>query len=253
MIAIITILFVLIISMFIARVATVALTLTGLSREMARFQARSAFTGVGFTTSEAERVVNHPLRRRILMFLMLLGNAGIVTTIASLVLTFSGVEQTGNGLVRFGLLVLGIGVLWFIATSTWIDRRLSPLISWVLKRWTDVEVRDYARVLHLSGDYGIIEMEVEAEDWLARRKLSELQLSDEGILVLGVLRPDGTYLGAPKGPTEVNVGDTLIMYGRSPVLAELDRRRADASGEAAHRLSIADQERVLREQEERSG
>ena len=35
---------------------------TGTSSELARFQARSAFTGVGFTTSEAESVVLHPVR-----------------------------------------------------------------------------------------------------------------------------------------------------------------------------------------------
>lgn len=60
MIAILSLLAVLIVSLLITRIATVALTLTGLPRELARFQARSAFTGVGFTTSETEKVVNHP-------------------------------------------------------------------------------------------------------------------------------------------------------------------------------------------------
>jgi len=35
-------------------------TATGLSRESARFQARSALTGGGFTTTESEAVVRHP-------------------------------------------------------------------------------------------------------------------------------------------------------------------------------------------------
>jgi hypothetical protein len=49
-------------SLIITRIATTALSLTGLSWEAARFQARSAFTGTGFTTTEAERVVDHPVR-----------------------------------------------------------------------------------------------------------------------------------------------------------------------------------------------
>jgi hypothetical protein len=49
------------------RVATSALVMTGMARESARFQARSAFLGVGFTTGEAESVVDHPVRRRIAM------------------------------------------------------------------------------------------------------------------------------------------------------------------------------------------
>ena len=88
MIPIITLLVVVILSILVTRFATIALTYTGLSRETARFQARSAFTGVGFTTSESENVVNHPVRRKILMLLMLFGNAGIVTVIASVVLAF---------------------------------------------------------------------------------------------------------------------------------------------------------------------
>ncbi len=75
----ISILIVLVISLLVVRVATVALTLTGMSQQMAKFQARSAFTGAGFTTSESENVVGHPVRRRIIMLLMLVGNAGIVT------------------------------------------------------------------------------------------------------------------------------------------------------------------------------
>jgi len=78
MIAIISLLMVLVFSLLITRIATIALTYTGLSRQSAKFQARSAFTEVGFTTSESEKVVNHPVRRRILLLMMLIGNAGIV-------------------------------------------------------------------------------------------------------------------------------------------------------------------------------
>ncbi|MGZ3673172.1 MAG: potassium transporter TrkA, partial [Ktedonobacterales bacterium] len=51
MVALVSFLLVLTLSLIIERIATVALTLTGLSRDAAAFQARSAFTGTGFTTS----------------------------------------------------------------------------------------------------------------------------------------------------------------------------------------------------------
>ena len=57
MIAIASLLLVLLLSLIILRVASEALILTGLSREAARFQARSAWTGTGFTTAESELVV----------------------------------------------------------------------------------------------------------------------------------------------------------------------------------------------------
>jgi hypothetical protein len=54
-VGIVALLVVLGLSLVITRIATVALAHTGLSSEAARFQARSAFTGTGFTTSEAEQ------------------------------------------------------------------------------------------------------------------------------------------------------------------------------------------------------
>ena len=67
MVAVLTLLLILIVNIALTRIATVALVHTGLGRETARFQACSAFTGVGFTTSEAEGIVSHPVRRRIVL------------------------------------------------------------------------------------------------------------------------------------------------------------------------------------------
>jgi hypothetical protein len=61
----------------------VSLTLTGMARPAARFQARSALTGAGFTTSESEAVLQHPVRRRIIMIRMLVGGLGVATSMAS--------------------------------------------------------------------------------------------------------------------------------------------------------------------------
>ena len=78
MIALISLLIVIVVSIIIVRIGAVALEMTGLSREMASFQAQSAFTGTGFTTSESEYVVSHPLRRKIIKMLIFIGNAGII-------------------------------------------------------------------------------------------------------------------------------------------------------------------------------
>ncbi|MFT7642064.1 MAG: Trk-type K+ transport system membrane component, partial [Pirellulaceae bacterium] len=81
MIPIISLLATLVFSILTTRIATMALMLTGLSREVARFQARSAFTGVGYTSAETESVVEHPVRRQIVYWLMLTGNIGIATVV----------------------------------------------------------------------------------------------------------------------------------------------------------------------------
>ena len=130
MLSLLTFLVVLVLSILVTRIATLALVHTGLSSESARLQARSAFTGVGFTTSEAEKIVRHPVRRRIVMLLMLLGNAGMVTAVSSLLLTFLEIGE-GDVSSSWRLLILagGIALLWLVARSPWIDRSLSRLIN----------------------------------------------------------------------------------------------------------------------------
>jgi hypothetical protein len=250
---------VLIVSMIVVRVGATALSMTGLSQELARFQARSAFTGAGFTTSESEQVVHHPVRRRIIMLLMLLGNVGIVSAISSMVISFVPAGETrgwtDTAIFRLAMLGLGLSLLWMISNTAWVDRQLSRLIGWALKRWTSLELRDYAGVLHLSRGYIVSEFAVREEDWLANRRIEELRLSEEGVLVLGIDKPDGTYLGAVRGPTLIEAGDTLFLYGREDAMAELDRRRAGGEGDQEHRQAIDRQRQVEaeeREAEERS-
>jgi len=87
MTAIATLLVIAAFSLLAIRVATMALVMTGLSSDTASFQCYSAFFGVGFTTREAELVVNHPVRRRIIRDLILAGNIGLTSSLATLVAT----------------------------------------------------------------------------------------------------------------------------------------------------------------------
>lgn len=252
MIAAISLLVVLTLSIIITRVATIALVHTGLARQAARFQARSAFSGVGYTTSEAEKVVNHPVRRKILMLLMLLGNAGIVTAVASMMLTFVNTEQSSEWLVRIALLVVGISALWAAAQSQWLDRRMSRLIGALLKRWTDIDARDYASLFHLGGEYQVIELRVEEGDWLADRTLAQLRLPDEGVVVLGVEYPDGSYMGVPGGEVRLHRGDILLLYGRKDSFDALDRRERGIRGALEHQNAVVAQRHEAEKEREKA-
>ena len=177
MIAVISLLLVLTISMILIRVSTVALVHTGTGREAARFQARSAFTGAGFTTSEAENVVSHPVRRRIVSWLMLAGNVGIVTAMSSLLLSFVDMLGSQGAWLSLGVPAAGLALLLVVSSSTWVDRYLSRAISWALRKFTQLDVRDYARLLHLREDYGISDLRVRPAGvrWLRRGLAARLR------------------------------------------------------------------------------
>jgi len=248
-IGIIAVLTVLSLSLLVTRIAATALTLTGLSREAARFQARSAFTGTGFTTREAEKVVDHPVRRRIITLLMITRSAGIVSIIISLILSFGGSAEESEKLYRFLWLIAGLVALWAAASSRYIDRYLSRCIEWAFRKWTDLDTRDYQGLLKLSGEYAVKELAVKAQDWLADKTLKNCRLTEEGVIVLGIYRDNGDYVGAPTADTRIYAGDLLILYGRSGALQELDQRREDSAGEAAHERAVSRQRQHVAAQE----
>ncbi|UCC96937.1 MAG: TrkA C-terminal domain-containing protein [Phycisphaerales bacterium] len=247
MIALVSLLVIITLSVIIVRIGSVALVMTGLSKDLAVFQAQSAFSGVGFTTRESESVVRHPTRRRIIRLLMLMGNAGFTSAIAGLVLTFySGSPETLA--FRLGLVVLGLVVLWIISTSKLMDRFLTRVIRAALRKWTGLEVRDYARLLELDKGYAVAEIEIGPEDWLCNHRLSELNLTQEGILVLGVRRARGNYVGAPYGQTEIMLSDVLMCYGPEKILRELPHRLTGSKGDEEHAAAVEVQEQIRAKQ-----
>lgn len=240
MAAILTFLFVLVVSIIVVRIATIALSLTGLSHESAKFQARSAWTGTGFTTTESEKIVNHPVRRRIITMLMIVRGAGLVSMMATLLIGFGGANQD-QSITRVSILIVGLIALWGLSESRRVDVVLRRLIRGLLKRYTDLDTRDYASLFHIGGDYGVSELTVQEDDWLAGRTLADLRLSEEGALVLAIVEPDGTYRGAPRGTTTLRAGEQLLVYGKAEALRTLDERKAGLAGEA-------DAQRARREQ-----
>ena len=160
-------------SALITRIAAIALAHTGLSTEVARFQARSAYTGTGFTTSETEKIMNFPVRRKIIYSLMLIGNAGIVTTMSTLILTFVLPNSTSSLLWGLLIIVVGMAIIWWAVQSPWVDKYLSKVIGKALKKYTKIEVKDYASILHLAEDYRITELRVDDDSWLANKSLNQ--------------------------------------------------------------------------------
>jgi TrkA-C domain len=245
MFAIASLLLIVALSLVVVRVATVILAATGMSRESARFQARSALTGSGFTTRESEQVVDHPVRRKVISTLMLLGSAGIVAAASTMIIGF---RSGAFGATWWRILELagGLLLLVWLSRNRWVDRQLTAAIKRGLDRWTMLPSRDLAGLLDLAGDYSVSELAVDDGDWVANRQLGELELRDEGVVVLGITRADGRYIGASTGSTGIVPGDVLVVYGRAEPLRELDDRPAGDDGDLAHAAAVAHRRRIDR-------
>jgi len=245
--ALVTLFAIVILSLIVTRIATIALTLTGMSSEVARFQARSALTGAGFTTSESETMMSHPIRRRIIMTLMLVGNAGIVTVIASIILVSVNIGST-SWLGQITIIAAGLMILLALTQSRWVDKNLTRLINFALMKWTSIETTDTASLIYLGGEYQVSELEIEPEDWLADKTLAEMNLPDEGVLILGIQKPNGEYNGTPHASTKIKIGDILLLYGSGKSIHSLDVRRKGIIGEVEHERAIIKQKKMMEEQ-----
>jgi hypothetical protein len=213
-------------SLLIIRIGTIALVMTGVSSDRAFFQSISAFSGVGFTTQEAEDVMSTASRRRIIRTLILLGNIGIVTGIATLVLSFTG-DGSGNSAFRLAYLAIGTGSLILLARSRWFDRLVTPVIEWGLDRTTSFDHHDYRPLLRLRRGYRVAEIYVDENNQLTNRTLEELNRNAEGVVALDIRRPDDSYLGVPGENQPIKSGDTLLAYGHKDRLQKLAECEGD--------------------------
>ena len=220
MVAIFSLLIIILLSIIAVRIGAIALELTGLSAEIASFQAQSAFSGVGFTTRESEAIVTHPLRRQIVRVLILMGSAGVTTSIATLVLAFIG--QTGKNIMTRGeTLLIGLLVIFLLSRSKYIYNIMKRVITSALKKWTTLRIYDYEQMFGLSEGFAISKITVGKNSALKEKQLKDLRLELEHILILAIYRKAGTkkhLIGAPHGEEVIKAGDELICYAPTEVI-----------------------------------
>lgn len=220
MVALFSLLTIISLSIIVVRVGAVALELTGLSSEISSFQAQSAFSGVGFTTVESEAIVTHPVRRRIIRILILLGSAGVTTSMATLVLAFMG--QTGKDIISRGaLLFAGILCIFLFARSKHIYRLMKLIIIKALRKWTTLRIYDYEQLFGLGEGYAIAKITVKKDNPFREKPIKDLKPQLEDALILAIYRKIGgkmQFIGAPHGDVMLNVGDELICYAKEEIV-----------------------------------
>jgi len=228
---------IILLSVTCVRAGSLALAFTGLSVEVARFQARSAFLGVGFTTSESEKVTGHPVRRRIISTLMMIGYFGLGSGLVSVITV---VTQSTEGELGRKLLVAitGITAIMALFGGKVFDPIIQRGVMKALGKNYGSLIHDYAELLRVDKGYSISNVQVNAGSWMDGRSLRELRLTDEGVLVLNVTRAGGVTLATPGPDTVLSEGDYLLCYGLEEDLLELAKRQAGHEGDASHELSV---------------
>lgn len=217
-----------VISFVVVRIGAIAFELTGLEWSLAKFQALSCFSGTGFTTREAELVVGNPQRRRIASILMILGNAGLVTLVA----TFANSLQPSLYLPKFNIpflrlgipsgfvpvfnlavIVLSLYVIYRFFSHVRVARKITDLIRHRLVKNKVFEPVSFEELMISTAGYGIVSMVACPGSPVVNKLLKEGRLRRLDINLLVIERADRTIVNPP-ADTMIMPGDRLICFGK---------------------------------------
>ncbi len=218
---------VLLVSFIVVRIGAIAFQLTGLDWSLAKFQALSCFTGTGFTTKESELIVSNPQRRKIASFLIVLGNAGLVTMIA----TFANSLQPGGGQAKLSLpflknylpaemlpwvnlavILLLFYLLYKLFTHDDSGHGLTSLLRKFVKKDIAKPVT-FEELLITTGGYGVSRITVLPDSPILNKTLIDSKLRSYDITVLAIKRGNET-IPNPSADKTFSLNDELICFGK---------------------------------------
>ncbi|MCB9675591.1 MAG: TrkA C-terminal domain-containing protein [Alphaproteobacteria bacterium] len=194
-----------------------AYEMTGLERHNAVFQALSAFTGTGFTTLQAEKVVEHKARRQITMTLIILGYATGATVVATLVNSVE-VSSFYDGMWHVGIAICAVGIAYFF-----FYRGGSLQLNDLIRRWVAGRVK-HEPVLHddlfnYKPGFGITRIEIPTGSRVIGKRLKELPLKDLQLQILLIEMEDHTVV-VPDGNYTIQPLSHLVVFGRLSAVQE---------------------------------
>ena len=200
------------ISTILVRIASTIMRLTGLPDNVARFQSLSAMTGTGFTTRESELIVNYPIRRRVLMTLMIIGNIGLVSVVSTFVVAFSEIGPERASVVQQVFwFTAALAVNFLVIVNPVVDGLLCRFLSWVLVRTTNLGKRRFVRLLSLEDDMTIAEHHLRLRHSNMIGDLIPEHIDLSVIMIRGAETKHPSHLG---DEMEIEPFETAICFGK---------------------------------------
>lgn len=223
MLSLILFIVVLFVSYVVVRIGAIAFHLTGLDWSLSKFQALSCFSGTGFTTKESELIVGHTQRRKIASVLMVLGNAGLVTLIATTVNSLRprqlelpflrGVSESLIPWISLAIILVVVYGLYRFVNSNAAHRLTDTLQRKLIARQEGGRTVSFEELTITTGGYGVLRVPVSAKSTILHKTLLDSGLKGQDILVLAIIRGSDTIANPPVS-TEILENDELICFGQ---------------------------------------
>jgi hypothetical protein len=212
----------------LVEVLSVAMKITGLDIEIARFQLISIITHTGFTTKESELITQHPVRRRIAKIVMLISYV-VTVSLIGIIITFLTRPSFLYALVA--VIILLFGVIFIINNKHIIGSFDKIVERQILKQIVkDSHKRTVEEVLKLNDEYGVAEFVVGKDCPINGVTLLQSGLKQKYIQVLNIDRGSG-MIHFPKSDFVFDLGDKVVVYGRLDNIKKLVSKKQNINSE----------------------
>lgn len=196
---------------------TIIFRLTGLTIDKARFQVISLFTNSGFTTQEAELIVNSRIRRKIANITMLSGfilNVTVISVLVNVFITLGSAQS--SDILKFFLFIGGFFIIVFILKKLKVFEFLfRGFVERVTNRVIYGSGTNIIEVLDHVGKNSIVQVQViNLPDVLMDKTLEKSDIRQTfSINVLAIIRAGETNANVTKDDMIIK-DDKVIVFGK---------------------------------------
>lgn len=199
----------------VIEVSVTLFKLTGLENTVARFQVISMLTGTGFTTDESNSIIDHPVRRKISMFLILFGVFSLAVIISSISTMLSDDLRIKELSIIMAILMLII----IIVKMPFIYNRLSNKMHSEMHNHYNLWEHPIKEVLFLEDDDVVMKLDINKDSELINQNAGEVISRGIDINIL-FIKSGEAKIRKKLSKHELKLGDKLFLYGNKKEIEE---------------------------------
>jgi hypothetical protein len=205
----------LIIIILVIEISVTLMKLTGLKGTVARFQVISMLTGTGFTTDESKSIIDHPVRRKISMFLILFGAFSLAVIISSI----STLLTDDLRLMELSIIIGILLVLTVLVKVPFLNNRLSNKMKSEMYNHYELWEHPIEEVLFLEDEDVVMEIDIYEDSQFIDVKAFDV-ISDGADINILFIESGEVKIRKELYEYKIKLGDNLFLYGNKKEIEE---------------------------------
>jgi len=204
-----------IIIVLVIEISVTLMKLTGLKGTVARFQVISMLTGTGFTTDESKSIIDHPVRRKISMFLILFGAFSLAVIISSI----STLLTDDLRLMELSIIIGILLVLTVLVKVPFLNNRLSNKMKSEMYNHYELWEHPIEEVLFLEDEDVVMEIDIYEDSEFIDVKAFDAISHGADINIL-FIESGEVKIRKELYEYKIKLGDNLFLYGNKKEIEE---------------------------------